>query len=579
MLHINSSHNRSKGDAIARSRCIKVLNSALRTCGRLSAYIVSHFLHDMSTRQRIREFSTFAATSKKRGRSSAAWAMPPFILLLLLAIPSTVLAQDAEASSPGLVGAINSGFSTIVGFMANILFFSIGGFPLIVLWLFVGAVFFTLRMGFINIRAFKHAIDVVRGKYDDPNDEGEVSHFQALATALSGTVGLGNIAGVAVAIQLGGPGAMFWLTLAGLFGMTSKFVECTLGVKYRIEKPDGTVAGGPMYTLSRGLSGMGLASLGRGLAVLFSVLCILGSLGGANMFQSNQAYAAVAGMVPGFPSWVFGLILAALVSVVIIGGIQRIGAIAGTLVPAMAVIYVLGCLWVILSNLGDVPGAVATVVTEAFSPRAVEGGVVGVIVQGIRRSTFSNEAGIGSAAIAHSAARTDEPVREGIVALLEPFIDTVVICNMTAIVLVLTGAYLSEGEGVQLTLTAFSSINSWFPVVLIVAIFLFAFSTIISWSYYGEIAWGYLFGQNSVILYKILYVVCVFIGAVVGLGAVIDFSDLSLLSMAIPNLIGCYFLSNQVAADLRNYMERLRSGQMLTYEQHLAGSSIADRSE
>jgi AGCS family alanine or glycine:cation symporter len=499
--------------------------------------------------------------------------------LLMLVMPTTVLAQETEAATPGFVNAIDNAFSGIVGIMAEILFFSIAGFPLIVVWLFVGAVFFTVRMGFINIRAFKHAIDVVRGRYDDPHDEGEVSHFQALATALSGTVGLGNIAGVAVAIELGGPGAMFWLTLAGLFGMSSKFVECTLGLKYRIEKPDGTVAGGPMYTLSRGLSNMGFAPLGRGLAVLFSVLCILGSLGGANMFQSNQAFAAMSDLFPGLPSWVFGLILAALVGVVIIGGIRRIGAIAGTLVPAMAVIYVLGCLWIILTNLGAVPAAVGTVITEAFNPRAVQGGVVGVIVQGIRRSTFSNEAGIGSAAIAHSAARTDEPVREGIVALLEPFIDTVVICNMTAIVLVLTGAYLEAGEelgGVQLTLAAFGSVSSWFPVILILAIFLFAFSTIISWSYYGEISWGYLFGQNSILVYKAIYVVCVFIGAVVGLGAVIDFSDLSLLSMAVPNLIGCYFLSGQVAADLKDYMDRLRSGQMLTYAQRLASSPVQD---
>ncbi|MBF2077518.1 MAG: alanine:cation symporter family protein [Synechococcales cyanobacterium T60_A2020_003] len=522
-------------------------------------------------------FSTQPGKLRSIIQRNLQWITPVLVILFVVAVPATVLAQDTEASTPGLVSAIDNAFSSIVGFMAKILFFSIGGFPLIVLWLFVGAIFFTVRMGFINIRAFKHAIDVVRGKYDDPNDEGEVSHFQALATALSGTVGLGNIAGVAVAIELGGPGAMFWLTLAGLFGMTSKFVECTLGVKYRIERPDGTVAGGPMYTLSRGLAGMGMAPLGRGLAVLFSVLCILGSLGGANMFQSNQAYAAVAGLLPGFPNWVFGLILAALVAGVIIGGIRRIGAIAGTLVPAMAVIYVLGCLWIILANLGDVPAAITTVVTEAFSPRSVTGGMVGVMVQGIRRSTFSNEAGIGSAAIAHSAARTDEPVREGIVALLEPFIDTVVICNMTAIVLVLTGAYLEAGEelgGVQLTLTAFSTISSWYPVILIAAIFLFAFSTIISWSYYGEISWGYLFGQNTVIAYKVLYVVCVFIGAIVGLGAVIDFSDLSLLSMAVPNLIGCYFLSGQVAGDLKAYMDRLRSGEMLTYEQQLASSSM-----
>jgi AGCS family alanine or glycine:cation symporter len=492
------------------------------------------------------------------------------LAIVLVLIPTQAWAQTS--SSAGVIGIFDAAFSGIVKLMSDLLFFSIGGFPLIVLWLFIGAIFFTIRLGFINFRAFKHAIDIVTGKYDDPNDEGEVSHFQALATALSGTVGLGNIAGVAVAIEVGGPGAMFWLTLTGLFGMTSKFVECTLAQKYRLERPDGTVAGGPMYTLSRGLPGLGLGSLGRGLAVLFCVLCILGSLGGANMFQSNQAYSAISGLFPGLPNWLFGLLLAGGTAVVIIGGIQRIGAIAGLLVPAMAVVYILGCLWIILTNLTEVPNAVTTVITEAFAPRAVEGGIIGTIVAGIRRATFSNEAGVGSAAIAHSAARTDEPVREGIVSLLEPFIDTVVICNMTAIVIVLTQVYQKETtglSGVQLTLDAFRSINSWFPAVLVIAILLFAFSTIISWSYYGEMAWGYLFGFNSVIVYKILYVVCVFIGAVVGLSAVIDFSDLSLLSMSIPNLIGSYLLSGQVAADLRDYMDRLRSGRMLTYAQKI----------
>lgn len=490
---------------------------------------------------------------------------------LIAFLPTRVLAQTADSN--GAIGAFDALFSGLVKIMSDLLFFSIGGFPLIVLWLFIGAIFFTIRMGFINLRAFKHAIDIVMGKYDDPSDEGEVSHFQALATALSGTVGLGNIAGVAVAIEVGGPGAMFWLTLTGLFGMTSKFVECTLAQKYRLERPDGTVAGGPMYTLSRGLPGLGLGSLGRGLAILFCILCILGSLGGANMFQSNQAYAAMAGLFPGLPNWLFGLLLAGATAVVIIGGIQRIGAIAGTLVPAMAVIYVLGCLWIILSNLTEVPNAIATVISEAFSPSAVEGGIIGTIVAGIRRATFSNEAGVGSAAIAHSAARTDEPVREGIVSLLEPFIDTVVICNMTAIVIVLTRVYQRETEGlsgVQLTLDAFRTIAPWFPGVLVIAILLFAFSTIISWSYYGEMSWGYLFGFNSVMVYRILYVVCVFIGAVVGLSAIIDFSDLSLLSMSIPNLLGCYLLSGQVAADLHDYMDRLRSGRMLTYAQRIA---------
>jgi AGCS family alanine or glycine:cation symporter len=503
-----------------------------------------------------------------------------FAGLLLLLLPTRVLAQDTQASG-GFLGAIDSAFSAIVKVMSDILFFGIGGFPFIVLWLIAAGFFFTIRLGFINIRAFKHAIDVVRGKYDDPNEEGQVSHFQALATALSGTVGLGNIAGVAVAIQLGGPGAMLWLTLAGFVGMTTKLVECTLGLKYRIEKPDGTVAGGPAYTLSRGLSAIGLGSLGKGLAILFCILTIVGSMGGANMFQSNQATAAFTQTFP-LPGWLIGLVLAALTAVVIIGGIQRIAAVTELMVPAMAVLYIAACLWIVLMNLPALPGAIGTIFSEAFAPKAIEGGIIGVMVQGIRRSTFSNEAGVGSAAIAHSAARTDEPVREGIVALLEPFIDTIVICNMTGIMLVITGVYQNTGEridGAQMTLSAFATVTSWFPVILTIAIFLFAFSTIISWSYYGEITWQYLFGQRTVILYKLIYVACVFLGAVVKPGAVIDFSDLMLLMMAIPNLIGCYLLSNQMATDLNDYMERLRSGQMPTYAEKLAMQGVSQTGE
>lgn len=399
-------------------------------------------------------------------------------------------------------------FQPIVDILAAVLFFKIGGengFPFIVLWLFVAAVFFTFRMGFINLRGLKHAIQIVQGKFDDPDDHGEVSHFQALATAVSGTVGLGNIAGVAIAIQLGGPGAMFWLTLAGFCGMVSKFVECTLSVKYRRIKPDGTILGGPMYYLNQGLAARGLRPLGQGLAVLFSLLCLGGSLGGANMFQSNQAYAAISGLIPGLPAWLFGLVLASLAAFVIIGGIRRIGAVAEKLVPAMATIYFVACLVVILTNLPQVPGAIGIIIREAFAPTAVTGGLVGVMVQGIRRSSFSNEAGVGSAAIAHSAARTDEPVREGLVSLLEPLIDTIIICNMTAIAIVLTGAYENVGEelsGVQMTASAFSSVMGWFPVILSIAVCLFAFSTIISWSYYGIQAWTYLFGERSTIVFK-----------------------------------------------------------------------------
>ncbi|MGF1482469.1 MAG: alanine/glycine:cation symporter family protein [Cyanophyceae cyanobacterium] len=495
--------------------------------------------------------------------------------MAFLAMPNVALAQEETAG--GFIGSIDAVFSQLVEGLGAVLFFEIAGFPFIVLWLIGGAIFFTLRMGFINVRGFKHAIDIVRGKYDDPEDEGDVSHFQALATALSGTVGLGNIAGVAIAVQIGGPGALVWMTLGGFFGMSSKFIECTLAQEYRLVRPDGTVSGGPMYYLSRGLSRRGMRPIGKGLAFLFAILCIGASFGGGNMFQSNQAYAAVAGVVP-IANWVFGLVVATLVGIVILGGISRIASITSSLVPAMAVIYVLACLWIIVTNVGEIPTALGTIFSQAFSPQAVEGGIVGVIIQGIRRSAFSNEAGIGSAAIAHSAARTDEPLREGIVALLEPFIDTIVICNLTALTIVITGVYqdtsAAEANGVELTALAFSSVIGWFPIILAIAVALFAFSTMISWSYYGEKAWAYLVGESTIMVYRAIFVVCVFIGAVVNLGAVLDFSDMMLLSMAFPNLIGCYVLSNRVASDLSSYMQRLSSGQMLAYADEVANRNV-----
>lgn len=496
------------------------------------------------------------------------WAVLPLLLVLMAIAAPAAMAQEAEEAT-SIADRIIQPFVTVLD---KLLFFKIGGengFPFIVLWLFAAAVFFTFRMKFINFRGLKHAIAVVQGKFDDSHDEGEVSHFQALATAVSGTVGLGNIAGVAIAIQLGGPGAMFWLTIAGLCGMVSKFVECTLSVKYRRRLPDGTILGGPMYYLNQGLSARGMRPLGRGLAVLFSILCLGGSLGGANMFQSNQAYASIAGIFPGLPAWIFGLILAALAAFVIIGGIKRIGSVAEKLVPAMAVLYILACFIVIIVNIAQVPSAVVTIVSEAFVPKAVAGGFIGVMVQGIRRSAFSNEAGVGSAAIAHSAARTDEPVREGLVSLLEPLIDTVIICNLTAITIVLTGAYLDSGEGIDgvvMTANAFGSVVSWFPVVLSIAVCLFAFSTIVSWSYYGIQAWTYLFGERSAIVFKCIYVLCTFLGTLTSLGVLLDFSDLLLLGMAFPNLLGCYILSNEVAGDLNDYWKRLTSGQMLVNE-------------
>lgn len=436
--------------------------------------------------------------------------------------------------------------------------------PFIVLWLFVAAIFFTLRMGFINIRGFKHAIDVVRGQYDDIHDQGEVSHFQALSTALSGTVGLGNIAGVAVAISIGGPGAMVWMTIAGFLGMTSKFVECTLGVKYRRVTPDGSILGGPAYYLNTGLAQRGLRPVGQGLAILFCILCLGGSIGGGNLFQSNQAYAAVKNVVPACPDWLFGIVVAALAGLVILGGIKWIGAVASKLVPGMAIIYVLSCLIILIGNISELPAAIGLIFDGAFAPSAAFGGIIGVLVQGIKRSSFSNEAGIGSASIVHSAARTDEPVREGLVSLLEPFIDTVVICNMTALVIIISKAYEQAGdlEGVEITANAFATVAGWFPILLSIAVCLFAFSTIVTWSYYGIQAWTYLFGKRSAIIFKVIYIICTFLGSFLSLKVVIEFTDLLFLGMAFPNLLGCYFLSNEVARDLKNYWGRLASGEM-----------------
>ncbi|VEP14209.1 Sodium:alanine symporter [Hyella patelloides LEGE 07179] len=502
------------------------------------------------------------------------WQFFLAIVIVSIAIPQIALAAEEKASG-GFIGTLDSVFSGLVAVLDEILFFEIAGFPLIVLWLICGSIFFSLRMGFINIRGLKHAFDIVRGKYDDPDDDGEVSHFQALATALSGTVGLGNIAGVAIAVQTGGPGAVLWMTLGGFFGMSSKFTECTLAQKYRRVKPDGSVAGGPMYYISRPLSDMGMRPAGKALAGLFAILCIGASFGGGNMFQANQSYAAVSNVLPGIPSWIFGIVIAVIVGIVIIGGISRIASVTGKIVPLMAVVYVLACLWIILINFAEIPNAIATIFTGAFSPQAVGGGFLGVLIQGIRRSAFSNEAGVGSAAIAHSAARTNEPLREGIVALLEPLIDTIIICNMTALVIVITGTYQdsSIGDGVLLTSRSFDTVVDWFPSILAIAVALFAFSTMISWSYYGERAWEYLFGNSSILVYKAMFVFCVFLGAVVNLGAVLDFSDMMLLSMSIPNLIGCYLLSGTIASELKDYMQRLSSGEMLTYEDKVARGS------
>lgn len=438
--------------------------------------------------------------------------------------------------------------------------------PLVVAWLVFGAIFFTLRMRFINLRGFKHAIDVTAGKYDKHDDPGEVSHFQALASALSATVGLGNIAGVAIAVSVGGPGAIFWMIMAGFLGMSSKFTECTLGQMYRSVDKKGAVLGGPMRYLDQGLSEQGQAGLGKVLAILFAVMCIGGSFGGGNMFQANQSYAAVGEIVPLLTygdGLLYGIFLAAAVGLVILGGIKRIGMAAGIIVPVMCGVYVLAAIYILLVHAADIPAAFGTIVGEAFAPTAVEGGIIGVLVQGFRRAAFSNEAGVGSASIAHSAASTDEPVREGVVALLEPFIDTIIVCTMTGLVVVITGAYQQNtGDGVLMTSAAFSSVIEWFPLVLSFAVVSFAFSTMISWSYYGERCATYLLGERASLPYKIIFLLFVVFGSVFKLGNVLDFSDLMILGMAFPNILGMLLLSNKVRAALDTYWGKYTSGEM-----------------
>lgn len=440
--------------------------------------------------------------------------------------------------------------------------------PFIVVWLVFGALFFTIKMRFINFRGMGHAFDLIRGKYDDPDNKGEVSHFQALTTALSATVGLGNIAGVAIAISLGGPGATFWMICAGLLGMASKFTECTLGVKYRFINEKGEVSGGPMYYLSRALKLKNLGGLGKVLAAVFAVLCIGGSFGGGNMFQANQAWAQMSAKVPFFLEnrALFGLILAVLVGLVIIGGIKSIARVTDKIVPVMVGTYVLFALIIIFVNIANVGEAFGHIIGGAFSADAMRGGFIGVLIVGFQRAAFSNEAGVGSASIAHSASKTDEPVSEGIVALLEPFIDTVVVCTMTALVLIFTGfAFDTSGlQGSQLTSAAFSSVFSWFDWVLLIAIMLFAFSTMISWSYYGLKAWTYLFGHGKwkSNLYKVIFLVFIVIGSSSSLGAVLDFSDLMILGMAFPNILGLLILVGEVRNDLKDYLRRIGTGEI-----------------
>ena len=488
-----------------------------------------------------------------------------------------------QGSEPG--GFMNGAdrlMGTINGWIASAFFFDLIFWdetlrlPFIVLWLIVGAIFLTLRMGFINVRAFWHAIHVTRGRYTNPNEPGDVSHFDALSTALSATVGLGNIAGVAIAITIGGPGATFWMIVAGLIGMTTKFTECALGQMYREVRHDGHVLGGPVQYLSKGFAERGMPGTGRILAVFFALLCIGGSLGGGNAFQVNQSMNAIQETVPWLASapWAYGLGMTVLVGIVIVGGIRRIAGVADKVVPLMAFVYMAAALAVILSNLDQVPGALAAIVTQAFAPEAAYGGFVGTLVTGFQRAAFSNEAGAGSASIAHSAAKTKYPVREGIVALLEPFIDTVVICTMTALVINISGAYnnpayanlITGARGAALTSRAFGEHITWFPYVLSASVFLFAFSTMISWSYYGERCSVWLFGDASSAYFKALFLLFVFLGSIITSTNVLDFGDLMILGMALPNLVGVYLLHGKVRAALGTYWTSYKAGELQTFK-------------
>lgn len=523
---------------------------------------------------------------------------------------------DSKASqvSPtpelGLDEKINQAFTPIANTIESIVLYSIpaGGtqIPLIVIVLSLGGLFFSIYFGFPAITKFALALRVVQGKYDDietkdapvthpeetvftvdgdivgtlkdenPNHHGEVSHFQALATAVSGTVGLGNIAGVTIAITLGGPGATFWMIISGLLGMTLKFVECTLGVQYRDINENGVVYGGPMYYLSKGLKEKGYTGLGKFLAAFFAVLCIGGSFGGGNAAQSNQAAAQISSlfnMTGGSSGFIIGLGIAILVGVVIIGGIKRIATVTEKLVPLMAVVYILACIIVIGTHYQFIGTAFSQIFTQAFNPQAGLGGLIGVLVIGFRRAAFSNEAGAGSASIAHSAVRTKYSASEGLVALLEPFIDTVVVCTMTALVIIIfngngTFTYGSQAveingatyQGATLTSLAFADSISWFPSVLTIAIFLFAVSTMISWSYYGQQAWMYLFGKSKAMeyTYKFLFLAFIIIGASANMSAVWGFSDAMILAMVFPNMIGLLFLFPVVKKQLDRYENAIK---------------------
>lgn len=495
-------------------------------------------------------------------------------LLSLLTIASTPLL--AQNNQPTITEKMNELFLPLLNFMDAILFwdpFQAVGIdlgtkvPVIIIWLIFGATYFTIYFKFINLRGLKHAIQLVMGHYDKDGHEGEISHFQAISTACASTVGLGNIAGVAVAISMGGPGATFWMIIAGLLGMTTKFTECTLGVKYRRINADNSVSGGPMYYLRDGFAKKGWVKTGKVLAVLFAIMASFGAFGIGNMFQSNQVVAQTVATFPMMADYqlYIGFLIAFLVGIVIIGGIKGIARVNDKLFPFMAGLYLSACLIVIGINISHFGEAIGLIFDGAFSADAAKGGFVGVMIMGFRRAAFSNEAGIGSAAIAHSTVKTQRPVTEGFVSLLEPFIDTVVICTMTALVIIFTGLYNNPDNlaGAQLTSAAFSTVSPWFPYILLPTIFLFAFTTIISWSYYGVKSFDFLVGNATERIfgkriyatrfYQLVYLILTVLGSVLSLNAVVDFSDMLVLAMALPNIIGLFVLAPEVKKELNEY--------------------------
>jgi len=485
-----------------------------------------------------------------------------FYLLIPLIMSSQVSAQSFDRYVDTIVGPA-------ADLVSNIIFFelTLGGnsFPLIVVWLIAAGVFFTIYLRFINITGFKHAYELLRGKHPESGSSGELSYFQALATAVSGTVGIGNIGGVAIVISLGGPGAIFWLIVAGFVGMTTKFVESVAGVMFRNINPDGSVSGGPMYYLEKGIGNVGYAKFGKFLGTFYALGIVIGCLGIGNMFQSNQAFEQFLFISGGEKSffadkgWLFGGLLAALVGLVILGGIQSIAKVTSKLVPFMTVFYVIGSLIVLGINFEKIPWAFSAILTQAFSPTSMAGGVIGVMILGFQRAAFSNEAGIGSAAIAHSTMKTDNPIKAGFIGLMEPFIDTVIICTMTGLVIITTiysPDIASQGlQGIQLTSKAFSSTISWSAGPLSFIAILFAFSTMIAWSYYGLKGWTYLVGESfyTESFFKIIFCIFVTIGCMVNLGSILKLSDALIFVVAIPNLLGLYLLSPLIKQALEKY--------------------------